>query len=139
MFKVSSGWWAVLCLAVVFSGCTTYDSYNPGSVLFERGTANATTLAQVDRKVSADKPVEFKRGFRDGCDSGHACANNPTYGFLKDESRYSSEAQYKLGWNEGYDNCVVYHTADHTYPLRLGYWDNLQFGFGPRVSLQIGH
>ncbi len=138
MFKVSSWRWALLCLAVAVSGCTTYEPFFAGSPLFERGP-KATTLAEVDRKVGSDKSVEFKRGFRDGCDSGHACANNPAYGFIKDESQYASQSEYRVGWHEGYDNCVVYHTAGHIYPLQFGARNQLYLWEESPTNIEIGH
>ncbi len=138
MFNASSWRWAFLCLAVAVSGCTTYEPFYAGSPLFERGP-KATTLEEVSRKVSASKSVEFKRGFRDGCDSGHADANNPRYGFIKDESQYASQSDYRLGWHEGHDNCVVYHTADHVYPLLFGASNAFDKWEHSVTNIEIGH
>ena len=127
--------WIVLCgLSILFAGCTTYDPYYPGQTLFER--ANATSLEEVKRKVSWDKPPAFMEGFAQGCDSGHACANNPTYTFTKDEFRYASDIQYKNGWDEGRDNCIVYHSAQHIDPLLYRVQDLDDYAFSPLLRIR---
>ena len=40
----------------------------------------------------------FKQGYADGCDSAGARKR-------RDEERYKAEADYKMGWNDGYSVC----------------------------------
>lgn len=42
----------------------------------------------------------FKDGYIDGCET----SKKTRYG-TKDERRFSSDAQYKMGWNDGYSVC----------------------------------
>ena len=41
----------------------------------------------------------FKQGYAEGCESAHARAQR------RDESRYKTEADYMMGWNDGYSVC----------------------------------
>jgi|SRR5690349_2602034 hypothetical protein len=42
----------------------------------------------------------FKDGYIDGCET----SKKTRYG-AKDERRFSADAQYKMGWNDGYSVC----------------------------------
>ena len=69
----------------------------------------ATTAPTVQQPVPEERkppPVNlsgytpaFKMGYSDGCSS--AGARNPR----RDESRYKTEADYMMGWNDGYSVC----------------------------------
>jgi hypothetical protein len=41
----------------------------------------------------------FKQGYAEGCESARA------RGQRRDESRYKTEADYMMGWNDGYSVC----------------------------------
>ena len=41
----------------------------------------------------------FKQGYSDGCDSAGS------HGTRRDEGRYKTEADYMMGWNDGYSAC----------------------------------
>jgi hypothetical protein len=41
----------------------------------------------------------FKQGYSDGCDSANS------RGQRRDESRYKTEADYMMGWNDGFSVC----------------------------------
>jgi len=41
----------------------------------------------------------FRQGYADGCDSAGARSQR------RDESRYKTEADYMMGWNDGYSAC----------------------------------
>ena len=41
----------------------------------------------------------FKQGYSDGCDSAGS------RGTRRDEDRYKTEADYMMGWNDGYSAC----------------------------------
>ncbi len=45
-------------------------------------------------------PAAMKTGYIDGCET----AKNTIYG-NKDESRYETDGQYQIGWNDGFDLC----------------------------------
>ena len=42
----------------------------------------------------------FKDGYIDGCET----AKKTSYG-LKDERRFSTDSQYRMGWNDGFSVC----------------------------------
>lgn len=48
--------------------------------------------------LSGYSPI-FKQGYADGCESAGARAPR------RDERRYKSEADYMMGWNDGYSVC----------------------------------
>lgn len=41
----------------------------------------------------------FKQGYADGCESADARAQR------RDEGRYKADADYMMGWNDGYSVC----------------------------------
>jgi hypothetical protein len=45
-------------------------------------------------------PPAFRDGFTDGCQSA-----KPGAARRRDETRYAQEAQYAMGWRDGYDMC----------------------------------
>lgn len=76
----------IFIFSIIFAGCAT----DPG---------------MVDRTVGASQPIEYKQGFRAGCDSGYVAAGHPYYSFSKDPARYESEGLYRQGWNDGFATC----------------------------------
>ena len=50
---------------------------------------------------------DFRTGYTDGCTSGYGDAGRRGMEdvFVKDESRFDSDAQYKDGWLQGYAAC----------------------------------
>ena len=65
----------------------------------------ATDPGMVDRTVGASQPIEYKQGFRAGCDSGYVAAGHPYYRFSKDVVRYQNNDLYRQGWNDGFSVC----------------------------------
>ena len=65
----------------------------------------------------------FERGRIDGCDSGLSDANKPGYDtrYRKDDARYAADADYRAGWDEGYDTC---YWREYRYPT----WESGGFG-----------
>ena len=45
-------------------------------------------------------PAAMKDGYIDGCET----AKDTSYG-KKNESRYATEGQYRMGWDDGFDMC----------------------------------
>ncbi len=45
-------------------------------------------------------PPATKEGYIDGCET----AKESLYGF-KDEDRYETDGQYRIGWDDGFDLC----------------------------------
>ena len=76
--------WMRWCgLALLVAGCAATEQEKPKP-------------AQVNLGGYSDT---FKQGYADGCDSagGHRQRRN--------ESRYKTEADYMMGWNDGYSAC----------------------------------
>jgi outer membrane PBP1 activator LpoA protein len=70
----------VLICAVVLAGCA--GSPPPGKSINLSGYSSA-----------------FKEGYADGCDSARGLLTR------KDEARYRDDADYMMGWNDGYGIC----------------------------------
>lgn len=68
-------------------------------------TACATSLSNVNKRVGANQPLPYKEGFAAGCDSGYVAAGHPYYKFNKNVNRFSEDAMYKQGWEDGYGVC----------------------------------
>lgn len=83
----------VLCLVATVAGCAaTEQSQRPAA-----GPLPAS--ARPAYNLSGYSPA-FKDGYVDGCET----AKKSTYG-LKDERRFPVDAQYRLGWNDGFSLC----------------------------------
>lgn len=63
-----------------------------------------TTMYEVDKMIG-NQPLEYKQGFRDGCDSGMDASGNMYSRFSKDVTRYNNDNLYKQGWDDGCDRC----------------------------------
>lgn len=79
----------LICLLLV--GCAT-----DGKTQYQRRT---------DRIVGADKPIEYKQGFAQGCEAGEGAAGAWYKQYKKDLERFKTDELYKTGWNDGYDYC----------------------------------
>ncbi len=99
---------AVVC-ALGFTGCATYDTGGP----------RATSIEDVDRAVGAHQPVEYRAGYKDGCDSGYVSAGITGYAIRKDTLRYGADDLYRHGWDDGFNAC----SRAHLYPTRYSYYD----------------
>jgi hypothetical protein len=50
-------------------------------------------------------PEPYRTGYQHGCNSGNVAAGHPYYRFTKDVNRYSSDQDYKQGWDDGFNVC----------------------------------
>ncbi|HEB51375.1 MAG TPA: hypothetical protein ENI89_12290 [Desulfobulbus sp.] len=50
--------------------------------------------------------VEYGRGFDDGCSSGKKAAGDMFSQFRKNVGLYQQNADYRLGWNDGHEECM---------------------------------
>ncbi|SOD42277.1 hypothetical protein [Nitrosovibrio sp. Nv4] len=79
-------------LMITFAGCTTTGpSQRPAGPL-------PTTTRPVYNL--AGYSAAFKDGYIDGCET----AKKTSYGF-KDQRRFTADAQYRLGWKDGFSLC----------------------------------
>jgi hypothetical protein len=65
----------------------------------------ATDMQRVDREIGAGQPLQYKEGYKAGCDSGYVAAGHPYYRFNKDVARYGNDNLYKQGWDDGFSVC----------------------------------
>ncbi|MEO8991866.1 MAG: hypothetical protein ABI284_06850 [Nitrosospira sp.] len=83
---------AAVVLIMTFAGCTaTRQGERPP------GPLPATTRPVYN--LTGYSPA-FKDGYIDGCET----AKKTRFG-LKDKNRFATDAQYKLGWNDGFSIC----------------------------------
>lgn len=59
---------------------------------------------RLDKDVAL-MPAVFGQGYKDGCSSGYVAAGHPYYQYQKNFNMYSTNTEYKEGWQEGYDRC----------------------------------
>jgi hypothetical protein len=82
---MKTGDWIRLCGAVLLvTGCAVTEQQKPKKT------------PQVNLGGYSDT---FKQGYADGCES--AGARSPR----RNEGRYKTEADYMMGWNDGYSAC----------------------------------
>ena len=86
-----------LLLATFLAGCVAMNPSSQPSSSPSRRESSAPAPRAVDRNLSGF-PLAFKQGYVDGCDSGGGSRR-------RDESRYKSDLDYLMGWNDGYAVC----------------------------------
>ena len=105
--------WIVILFLLNLTGCATYGDSIP----------KTTSMDQVDQLAGSHQPVEYKLGFKEGCDSGLVSAGNSSYKVQKDSHRYSVDDLYKHGWDDGFNKCKQYKvqspSADTANPRGL--------------------
>ncbi|HEX8873252.1 MAG TPA: hypothetical protein VF780_01390 [Nitrosospira sp.] len=83
---------AVSFLMIAFAGCvTTQQVQRPGGPL--------RPSARPVYNLTGYSPA-FKDGYTDGCETAKKTAFA-----LKDKRRFAGDAQYRLGWNDGFSLC----------------------------------
>ena len=74
-----------------------------GAILLLALLAGCGTIAPErtpDQRVNlSGYSPSFKQGYSDGCESAGSRAQR------RDESRYKTEADYMMGWNDGFSVC----------------------------------
>ena len=90
-----------MLLALALAGCGT----NPFERRPERGSG-AQEPAQSEKPATIQTPVNlsgysptFQQGYADGCTSAESRRQR------RNESRYKTEADYMMGWNDGFSIC----------------------------------
>jgi|SRR4051812_4527464 hypothetical protein len=89
-----------MAIVLVLAGCATHPAVIP--------TAPETPAAAAERRTSAAKPTynlagyppAVREGYIDGCES----AKHSDYA-RKDVKRFAADAQYEMGWNDGFGIC----------------------------------
>lgn len=72
-----------------------------GMFMLVAACASQTTTAPPTARVNLSG---FSPGFKQGYDDG--CVSSGTRnGARRDEGRYKTEAEYMMGWNDGYSAC----------------------------------
>lgn len=61
--------------------------------------------------IAQGYPPAYAGGFDDGCGSGRQAAGAITGEFRKDVSRYLADAQYVLGWGDGFQQCQAQYAS----------------------------
>jgi hypothetical protein len=92
---------AMLLLAALLAACATPGP--PAAPAVEETPAEAKA-----RRAKAPRPAYNLSGYpaaaRDGYIDGCETARKSSYG-RKDAGRFSSDAQYRMGWNDGFSIC----------------------------------
>ena len=97
---------ALACLALVLAGCAARPATRvaPPTDM----SAPETPAQAQERRQQAPRPTYNLSGYppavRDGYIDGCESAKGTRYG-RKDAGRFASDAQYQMGWNDGYGIC----------------------------------
>ena len=94
---------ATVAALLVLAGCAARPMTRPPV-----STAPETPAQAQERREQASRPTynlagyppAVREGYIDGCES----AKGTRYG-RKDAARFSADAQYQMGWNDGYGIC----------------------------------
>jgi hypothetical protein len=83
-------------LLTLLAGC--------GTALFDRKSEPAAQERAQEQKPTAPVNLSgyspsFKQGYADGCNSAESRSQR------RNESRYKSETDYMMGWNDGFSIC----------------------------------
>ena len=65
----------------------------------------SNSIDYAGQSVVKDKPIIFKHGFKDGCNSGYEVAGSDMSKFKKSKE-YVSNDLYKQGWDQGFEHCI---------------------------------
>src|SRR5205085_12693404 len=91
-----------LLLALAAAGCATHPVAPPPD-------KPETPVQAQERRQAAPKPTYNLTGYppavRDGYIDGCESAKRSAYA-RKDAARFSSDAQYQMGWNDGFSICA---------------------------------
>ena len=79
--------------AALLGGCSGLTQRSPAGT-----TENPVPSKPSDRVNLSGYSQAFRTGYADGCDSAGAARR-------RDESRYKSDSDYSMGWNDGYSTC----------------------------------
>ena len=82
-----------LILTLLLSGCAA--KITPESLLQEKK----------EQLLAAGNSVDFTDGYADGCAAGRQFMGDHNYQANKDETRYSMQQEYNVGWERGYYFC----------------------------------
>ncbi|SFP73847.1 hypothetical protein SAMN05216419_101634 [Nitrosomonas cryotolerans] len=93
--------WFTITIFVLstFSGCAIFESapYPPDKVEYPSGPLPPSVRPTYNL---SGYPPATKEGYIDGCET----AKKTRYG-RKDENRYVTDGQYRMGWDDGFDLC----------------------------------
>jgi hypothetical protein len=99
----------LIALLLILSGCGTVRGPAPPGAVVAPPSAKEETVEQgAARRAQAAKPTYNLSGYppavRDGYIDGCESAKGTSLG-RKNAARMSSDAQYAMGWNDGYSIC----------------------------------
>jgi len=94
---------AVALLAALIAGCATTSPAPPSRTQssqprVSQAEPGAQAPRTINRNLSGYSPA-FKQGYVEGCESAGSGTQR------RNESRYKSDMDYSMGWNDGYSVC----------------------------------
>ena len=90
---------AILALGLLLGACSALAPAPPRAETPAEATQRRTEAPRPAYNLTGYPPA-VRDGYIDGCES----AKRSSYG-RKDEARIASDAQYRMGWNDGYSIC----------------------------------
>ena len=93
---------AAALLAALIAGCATTSTAPSPTPSSQPRVSQAEPGAQVSRTINRNLSgysLAFKQGYVEGCESAGSGSQR------RNESRYKSDTDYSMGWNDGYSVC----------------------------------
>ena len=93
----------LIAIVLVLAGCAARPPAPPPVSTVPESPAQAQERREKASRPTynlAGYPPAVREGYIDGCET----AKNTKYG-RKDAGRFASDAQYQMGWNDGYGIC----------------------------------
>jgi hypothetical protein len=99
--RIAAGLLHAALAAALVSGCAaTAPSSSPSSPSSpQAGTPSRNSAPRTVNRNLSGYSLAFKQGYVAGCDSAGTGARQ------RDESRYKSDLDYTMGWNDGFSVC----------------------------------
>ena len=90
-----------MSVALVLAGCASAPSAPPAASAPVAPTPATPNTASPNPPANVNLsgyPLPYRQGYGDGCATAHGSAQ-------KDQQRFSTDVQYKLGWEDGLSMC----------------------------------
>lgn len=90
-----------LIVPLLAAGCATQPFVPPGGPESSRAANTRRAEAAAPGYNLAGYPPAVREGYIDGCESA-----KKTRQARKDAARFAADAQYSMGWNDGFSICA---------------------------------
>ena len=92
-------YFSIIFVVSVLASCAVFEPVKQPPEITERPSGPLPPSTRPTYNL-AGYPPATREGYIDGCET----AKKTEYGF-KDASRYETDGQYRMGWDDGFDLC----------------------------------